>query len=828
MTGKSNHMLVQNLRRYTLAACLLSLLLLFNVPLIIGQTFLPPRINAIAWNADDTLIAAEYEDGNVKITDLTGHPVRTIEGEFTTSITWHPFDPAQIVVANFEREPNRLIDVQTSIVLTRFNDLAYWTYDAAFSPDGTKIAFGLSDITQSSSQEGLIQIYDVATEKKLLETFPSPSAVTSVKWSPDGERIVGNQAGSLTFWDTATGAVVGYIPEPEYDEMGDRIPGLSIDEAWSHDGYVLASVSAGVDFWDTTTYKTYVTPTFTEENYVLARAYVPGIVSDIAWRPDNDTVAAGGREGIWFINAVNRDVLETPIRTEVRALAWNSDGSKLAYDSPDGVVQIADIPLPELALQPIADAGPDQTIVASPNGLVYVTLDGSGSSDPDGTIVEYNWGANDGGGFLGHEAVSNVILRPGVHTITLYIRDDAGLTATDEVTITVEASTDAYTPPITIEGELVYSRRAVRTVDYITLTGTSRKITEIDDNQCATTSYDGQYLAYTAASGAKTLTVMDLTTHEILRVFDWSPNWRRCDIAFTRDNRLMVPDQLWENHNETPDVYLMDIHTGEVEGPTKPPSFIPQYPPLPDMAYVLWGLKSPADDRYLYARCVNGGEVYIPDFGDLSCSTSLDWVVYDADAQEVIYTLEKVSAYSLTDSLVTVGSLSGAAWSSDGRYLAYLGVIAPGYQTGFPLKIYDFETQQQLKTNFVGADVDKAMGLHWSPDNRKVAVWATSRVGEEPQPGDENYQSLRVLVIFDLDTLRYTVADRPYDMWWNDGYWSPDSQRFAFVNRQGELIYLTLPSDSDSDDGYQIRSGVTVVLDFGVEALLDWRSVPSR
>ncbi|MFZ4575468.1 MAG: PKD domain-containing protein [Phycisphaerales bacterium] len=89
--------------------------------------------------------------------------------------------------------------------------------------------------------------------------------------------------------------------------------------------------------------------------------------------------------------------------------------------------------------RPAADAGGDQTVVDSDNsGAEGVTLDGSLSSDGDGTITEYRW--NEGVTVLaqGAAATANVSLAVGVHTITLTTTDNDGATSADTTIITVE------------------------------------------------------------------------------------------------------------------------------------------------------------------------------------------------------------------------------------------------------------------------------------------------------------------------------------------------------------------------------------------------------
>lgn len=87
---------------------------------------------------------------------------------------------------------------------------------------------------------------------------------------------------------------------------------------------------------------------------------------------------------------------------------------------------------------PTADAGPDQTVTdADDSGSEDVTLDGSASTDADGTIADYSW--VEGGVEIATGAMPIVAFAVGAHTVTLTVTDDGGATDTDEVLITVEA-----------------------------------------------------------------------------------------------------------------------------------------------------------------------------------------------------------------------------------------------------------------------------------------------------------------------------------------------------------------------------------------------------
>ncbi len=85
---------------------------------------------------------------------------------------------------------------------------------------------------------------------------------------------------------------------------------------------------------------------------------------------------------------------------------------------------------------PVANAGTD--IVAKSGDSV--TLDGSNSTDPDGTIVAWEW--KEGSTVLAaNSSFMKSDFTVGTHTLTLTITDDSGAIATDTVTVTINPAT---------------------------------------------------------------------------------------------------------------------------------------------------------------------------------------------------------------------------------------------------------------------------------------------------------------------------------------------------------------------------------------------------
>jgi hypothetical protein len=153
-----------------------------------------------------------------------------------------------------------------------------------------------------------------------------------------------------------------------------------------------------------------------------------------------------------FANAADRAAVRDSRISHLRA--WETDPYYLdVYHGLPGDPQIPFAPehpeyckvsgdlcsiLASLDQLPVADAGPDRTVECSGPGGAEVTLDGSGSTDPNDDPLTFTWT-----GPFGTMAGETVYpyLPLGTHTITLTVDDGEGHTDSDTVDVTVTDST---------------------------------------------------------------------------------------------------------------------------------------------------------------------------------------------------------------------------------------------------------------------------------------------------------------------------------------------------------------------------------------------------
>jgi hypothetical protein len=96
---------------------------------------------------------------------------------------------------------------------------------------------------------------------------------------------------------------------------------------------------------------------------------------------------------------------------------------------------------------PIADAGPDQVLECT-GDVTAVTLDGSGSTDPDDDSLTYTW-LNSFGTMSGVNPIVDLAL--GDHAIGLVVDDGNGETDSDDVLVTIE---DTTPPSVDLGGDV--------------------------------------------------------------------------------------------------------------------------------------------------------------------------------------------------------------------------------------------------------------------------------------------------------------------------------------------------------------------------------------
>ena len=143
-----------------------------------------------------------------------------------------------------------------------------------------------------------------------------------------------------------------------------------------------------------------------------------------AWTTDEDVWVTGGGALTYAISALTNG---TEYDIQVRAVNAVGDGawSATATGTPDGA--------------PTADAGADQKVVEGDS----VTLDGSGSTDPEGQPLTYAWTAPTGITLSSTTEAKPTFTAPAVstdtdYTFSLTVSDGVNTSAADEVTVTVQ------------------------------------------------------------------------------------------------------------------------------------------------------------------------------------------------------------------------------------------------------------------------------------------------------------------------------------------------------------------------------------------------------
>lgn len=169
---------------------------------------------------------------------------------------------------------------------------------------------------------------------------------------------------------------------------------------------------------------------------------------------------------------VNRNIL---LDQTIFSPAVSFDQATLRFDKGTLPLFIIDNVTFSTNTPPTADAGPDQTVEVS-GATTPVTLNGSGSSDPDGDTLTYTW--SESGALLGSGAILPVNLTPGTHAITLAVMDPQGASTTDDIVVNVLYSHTDVLQPVNADGTSVFKLGRTVPVKF-RLTGASGGLSDL-------------------------------------------------------------------------------------------------------------------------------------------------------------------------------------------------------------------------------------------------------------------------------------------------------------------------------------------------------------
>ena len=170
-------------------------------------------------------------------------------------------------------------------------------------------------------------------------------------------------------------------------------------------------------------------------------------------------------DGVAVGNADNRGryALNVTAYSSTTCIVQVSDGFTSTSSAIPGCTPASTLPPPTENSAPVANAGVNVTVQDTDlNGVEMIILDGSASSDPDGTVVSWLW--SESGLQIGSGVSTALAFSLGAHTVELTVTDDQGASAVDTIIISVVAespppppSLPALVPDAIMESNQVYS-----------------------------------------------------------------------------------------------------------------------------------------------------------------------------------------------------------------------------------------------------------------------------------------------------------------------------------------------------------------------------------
>lgn len=284
-------------------------------------------------------------------------------------------------LAGHRMEPANVLEYQAAVSRV-LHEQGSQTFAARGDIVGAAHLSGGTGLFASGDSSGYAVIRNTRDGKVVVAAPVSSGNVNAVSFSPDGSRFVtGGADGSLTMWESATGAMVRRFlrgSEPQF-RYGVFDAGPIFDVSFSKDGtWVLSSGHGGAQIWNVND---------SDVRFILPSSPGNGFYA-ASFAGDDVVLAESGKVQFWNWRAQERFASLEADAGVTNALSISPDGRYLASGGSDKVVKIWDLRSRRL-LRALSGASDSIRCVGwSPDGK---TLVGGGS---DGALRF--WDAADG------------------------------------------------------------------------------------------------------------------------------------------------------------------------------------------------------------------------------------------------------------------------------------------------------------------------------------------------------------------------------------------------------------------------------------------------
>jgi WD40 repeat protein len=222
-----------------------------------------------------------------------------------------------------------------------------YDYYAAYSPPTRRLPPKSIDWSPDSQRyganiSGIVDVVNAATgefQRRITGEIPSgPVAITSFQWTADDRILATTRQGVVAIFDPSSGALTGYL-EIGIGVFWTALYGLALDPTGQQAVF-------GSDMGEVFRWRDTHNPSISEVDQWAWPSEDGDTMILHAWSPSGQYVATGTADGDIFIReVVNGSIVETIAlgsRIYVNGMAWNPDGSALAYGLPDGSSQLLD------------------------------------------------------------------------------------------------------------------------------------------------------------------------------------------------------------------------------------------------------------------------------------------------------------------------------------------------------------------------------------------------------------------------------------------------------------------------------------------------------